>query len=187
MGEVREPQPVKFFVGILTALPDALAGLRASLEERFGPVDTESGLLEFAYTDYYEAEMGAGLKRKFWGFGQLASPDELVDLKLFTNRVEQTLAIDGKRTVNVDPGYLTAARVVLASTKDFAHRLYLGRGIYGEVTLVYQKKDFQALPWTYPDYRSEVYLQYFRELRKVYMVQLAPSGCMSGDTDSPAR
>ena len=80
--------------------------------------------------------------------------------------------------MNIDPGYLTAARVVLASTKDFAHRLYLGKGIYGEVTLLYQKKDFQALPWTYPDYRSEAYRQFFRELRRVYMAQLAASGSM---------
>jgi hypothetical protein len=187
MGEVRDPQPVKVFVGILTALTSALTELRGSLEEQFGPVDSESELVEFTYTDYYEPEMGSRLKRKFWGFGRLASPDALVDLKLFTNQVEQTLAIDGKRTVNIDPGYLTAARIVLASTKDFAHRLYLGKGIYGEVTLVYQKKDFQALPWTYPDYRSEAYLQYFRELRKVYTAQLAASKSVFGDRDSPAK
>ncbi len=187
MGEVKDPQPVKVFVGILTAPPPALIELRGLLEEGFGPVDTESQLLEFAYTDYYEPEMGAGLKRKFFGFRHLASPDVLVDLKLFANRLEQTLAVSGKRTVNIDPGYLAAARVVLASTKDFAHRLYLGKGIYGEVTLMYQKKDFQALPWTYADYRSEAYLQYFRELRKVYMAQLASSGSISGDRDFPAR
>ena len=187
MGGVREPQPVKFFVGILTALASALTELQGSLEKEFGPVESVSELLEFDYTDYYEPEMGTGLKRKFWGFSRLASPDALVDLKLFTNRMEQTIAIDGKRRVNIDPGYLTAARVVLASTKDFAHRLYLGKGIYGEVTLVFQKKDFHALPWTYPDYRSEAYLQFFRELRKVYMAQLAFSGSMSVDRDSPAR
>jgi hypothetical protein len=178
MGEVREPQPVKVFVGILLALPSTLPELHGSLEEQFGPVDSESQLLEFAYTDYYEPEMGSGLKRKFLGFGRLASPEALVDLKLFTNRVEQTFAINGRRTVNLDPGYLTAARVVLASTKDFAHRLYLGKGIYGEVTLLYQKKDFRALPWTYPDYRSEAYRQFFKELRRVYMAQLAASGSM---------
>ena len=187
MGEVKQPQSVKVFVGILTAMPPALTELRGSLEEQFGPADCESELLEFAYTDYYEPEMGAGLKRKFWGFSRLAVPDALVDLKLFTNRLEQTLAVNGKRTVNMDPGYLTAARVVLASTKDFAHRLYLGKGIYGEVTLLYQKKDFRALPWTYPDYRSEAYLQYFRELRKLYVAQLNSSGSMSGDRDLPAK
>lgn len=176
MGEVRDPQPVKVFVGILTTLPPALNELRGVLEERFGPVDTESQLLDFVYTDYYEPEMGTGLKRKFWSFSRLVAPDALVDAKLFTNMVERTLAVDGKRTVNVDPGYLTAARVVLASTKDFAHRLYLGKGIYGEVTLVFLKKDFRVLPWTYPDYQSEAYFQYFRELRRVYMTQLASGG-----------
>lgn len=179
MGEVRDPQPVKAFVGVLTARPSSLSELRRSLEREFGLADCESELLDFHYTDYYEPEMGAGLKRKFWGFSRLAGPDALVNLKLFTNGVEQGLAVDGKRTVNIDPGYLTAARVVLASTKDFAHRLYLGKGIYGEVTLVFQRKDFRSLPWTYPDYRSEAYLQYFRELRRVYMAQLASSGSMS--------
>ena len=95
MGEVRDPQPVKVFVGILTAQPSALAELRGSLEEQFGPVDCESELLEFAYTDYYEPEMGAGLKRMFFGFSRLASPDALVDLKLFTNRVDGSLPSTG--------------------------------------------------------------------------------------------
>jgi hypothetical protein len=178
MGEVREPQPVKVFVGILLALPSTLPELHALLEDQLGPIDTQSHLLEFDYTNYYELEIGSGLKRKLLGFGRLASPEALVELKIFTNRVEQTFAINGRRTVNLDPGYLTAARVVLASTKDFAHRLYLGKGIYGEVTLLYQKKDFRALPWTYPDYRSEAYRQFFKELRRVYMAQLAASGSM---------
>ena len=176
MGEVREPQPVKIFVGILSAQSSAMAELRGSLERLLGPADCESQLLDFTYTDYYDQEMGSGLKRRFWGFGRLVVPDALVDLKLFTNGVEQTLAVNGKRTVNMDPGYLTPARLVLASTKDFGHRLYLGKGIYGEVTLMYQKKRFQPLPWTYPDYRSEAYQQFFRELRRVYMTQLASCG-----------
>ena len=176
MGEVREPQPVKAFVGILTSRPPALAELRGSLEGQLGPVDSQSQLLDFDYTSYYKAEMGPHLKRMFLSFHRLVSPDALVDLKLFTNGLEQALAKDGRRTVNLDPGYLTAARVVLASTKDFAHRLYLGKGIYGEVTLTYQKNDFLPLPWTYPDYRSEAYRQFFRELRKVYMTQLAALG-----------
>lgn len=187
MGDVKEPQPVKRFVGILIALPSALAELRHSLEERLGPVDMESQLLDFDYTDYYEPEMGSGLKRKFLGFADLGSPDALVDLKLFTNRVEQAFSINGKRTLNIDPGYLTPARVVLASTKDFAHRLYLGKGIYGEVTLMYQKKDFRALPWTYPDYRSEAYRQFFSKLRNAYMVQLASCGSTGGEEDSTAQ
>ena len=110
-----------------------------------------------------------------------------MDLKLFTNQIEQSLAANAKRTVNIDPGDPTPARVVLASTKDFGHRLYLGKGIYGEVTLMYQKKEFQPLPWTYPDYRSEAYHQFFRELRGLYMTQLAQSESAGGGDDLPAR
>jgi hypothetical protein len=187
MGEVREPQSVKVFVGILLALPSTLPELRVLLAEQLGPVDSESQLLEFDYTNYYEPEMGPDLKRIFLGFHRLASADVLVDLKLFTNRVESNFAVNGKRYVNMDPGYLTAARVVLASTKDFAHRLYLGKGIYGEVTLMYQKKDFQTLPWTYPDYRSEGYRQFFREMRRVYMAQLAESGYVTGEKGLSAQ
>ena len=173
MGEIRDPQPVKVFVGILTHLPSSLPQLRGSLEEHLGPIDYESQLLDFDFTDYYEPEMGSGLKRNFWGFRRLVDPGALVDLKLFTNQLEQTLAVNGKRIVNIDPGYLTAARIVLASTKDFGHRLYLGKGIYGEVTLMYQKKGLRPLPWTYPDYRSEAYHEFFKGLRQVYMTQLA--------------
>lgn len=182
MGEVREPQPVKVFVGVLTAEPSALPQLRGSLEKLLGPVDCESQLLEFDFTNYYEPEMGSGLKRQFWGFRRLAQPESLVDMKLATNRLEQASAANGKRKVNVDPGYLTAARLVLASTKDFGHRLYLGKGIYGEVTLMYQKRGFRPLPWTYPDYRSEAYHRFFRELRQVYVAQLGSAGAASVHT-----
>jgi hypothetical protein len=175
MGEAREPQPVKLFVGVLTSRPSLLAELREPLEQEVGPIDLQSRVLDFEFTDYYEGEMGSGLKRVFLGFHHLVNPDTLVRLKTFTNQVEQSLAVKGRRTVNLDPGYLAAARVVLASTKDFAHRLYLGNGIYGEITLMFQKKDFQTLPWTYPDYRSEAYRQFFRELRTAYMAQLASS------------
>lgn len=167
------PQPVKVFAGILTARPSALAEVRGRLEERLGAVDLESGPLDFDYTDYYQPEMGPGLKRLLWGFTRLDGPEALVDLKLYTNGVERAFSAGGQRTVNIDPGYLAPARVVLASTKDFAHRLYLGQGIYGEVTLMYRRGGFQPLPWTYPDYRSEAYQEFFRGLRRLYLRQLA--------------
>ena len=170
---MTRPQPVKLFVGLLTARTSALGELRGPLEEKLGPVELESELLDFGYTDYYEPELGPGLKRGLWGFARLDDPDTLADLKLFTNGLEGAFSIAGKRIVNIDPGYMAPARVVLASTKDFAHRLYLGKGIYGEVTLMYRRRGFQPLPWTYPDYRSEACQQFFRELRRLYMRQLA--------------
>jgi hypothetical protein len=176
MGQTRDPQPVKSFVGILTAHMSLLPEVDELLRVRLGPIDVDSETLDFDYTRYYEREMGSGLKRRFVGFERLAHPDALVETKLFTNELEQKLSERGGRRVNLDPGYLTAARVVLASTKDFAHRLYLGRGIYGEVTLVYQEKGFQALSWTYPDYRSEPYQKFFRRLRRAYMAQTVAGG-----------
>jgi hypothetical protein len=180
-----EPQPVKVFVGVLTASLSSVKEVTSLLEQHLGSIDTQSPVLEFDFTDYYEREMGPGLKRIFLGFARLVIPDSLVHLKLFTNRLEQNLAVEGKRTANIDPGYLAPARVVLASTKDFAHRLYLGKGIYGEITLMYQKKDFLTLPWTYPDYRSEAYRQFFRELRQIYMAQLGTPGNMLERKDFP--
>jgi len=173
MGKAGEPQKVKIFVGLLIARLSLLPQVRQLLEEKLGTVDLSSQALDFNYTDYYEAEMGTGLKRVFLGFSELVTPDRLVDIKLFTNNLERTLSEGGKRQVNLDPGYLTAAKVVLASTKDYAHRLYLGSGIYGEVTLVFRQKQFQPLAWTYPDYRTEAYHEFFRQLRSTYMGQLA--------------
>ena len=173
MGKAGEPQKVKIFAGLLIARLSFLPQVRQLLEEKLGTVDLSSQVLDFNYTNYYEAEMGTGLKRVFLGFSDLVTPDRLIDIKLFTNNLEQTLSEGGKRLVNLDPGYLTAAKVVLASTKDYAHRLYLGSGIYGEVTLVFRQKQFQPLAWTYPDYQTEAYHEFFRQLRSTYMRQLA--------------
>lgn len=172
MGKIKEPEPAKVFAGLLISRLSLLPQVYRLLEEELGPIDLSSQVWDFNYTNYYEAEMGADLKRQFLGFGSLVSPDRLVDIKLFTNELEQALAEGEKRLVNLDPGYLTAAKVVLVTTKDFAHRLYLGRGIYGEVTLLFQRKRFEPLPWTYSDYRSEAYQQFFQELRAKYMTQL---------------
>jgi hypothetical protein len=173
MGKAGEPKKVKIFADLLIARLSLLPQVYRLLGEKLGTVDLSSQVLDFTYTNYYEAEMGAGLKRVFLGFSDLVTPDRLVDIKLFTNDLERTLSEGGKRLVNIDPGYLTAAKVVLATTKDYAHRLYLGSGIYGEVTLIFRQKQFQPLAWTYPDYRTEAYHEFFRQLRSQYMRQLA--------------
>jgi hypothetical protein len=151
------------------------------LAARLGPIDVRSQLLDFEYTDYYEEEMGKNLKRYHLGFHDLVPPDRIIDIKLYTCGLEQSsLSEEGRRLANLDPGYITPARVVLATTKDFAHRLYLGSGIYGEVTLTYKEKQFRPMQWTYPDYRSGAYDAFFRELRKAYMQQLVELKGSSG-------
>ncbi|MGB9920721.1 MAG: DUF4416 family protein [Moorellales bacterium] len=172
MGRAREPEPVKLFVGVLAAVPEMLPEVRGRLEEVLGPVDLASPVWDFHYTRYYEAEMGPTLKRQFWGFASLMDPGRLPEIKLLTNRLEEEWAVRGRRRVNLDPGYLASAKVVLVTTKDFSHRVYLGRGIYGEITLMYRRGQFLPLPWTYPDYRSPDYHRFFAELRALYRRQL---------------
>ncbi len=174
MGQARTPRPVKIFVGLLIGRPVLAEQIEPMLVDRLGPIDVRSEVLDFEYTDYYQEEMGRDLKRYFWGFRDLVSPDRLVDIKVDTNELERSaLSEEGRRWANLDPGYLTRAKVVLATTKDYAHRLYLGNGIYGEVTLIYRDKRFEPLPWTYPDYRSGAYDSFFGRLRVTYMRQLA--------------
>lgn len=181
MGRASQPGVVKIFLGILVARPALIGEIEAVLIERLGPVDVRSEVLDFGYTDYYEGEMGKGLKRNFLGFRNLVAPDRLVDIKLWTNGLEgSAFCHEGRRWVNLDPGYLTPAKVVLATTKDYAHRLYLGSGIYGEVTLTYRDGRFEPLPWTYPDYRSGDYDAFFLQLRATYMRQIGRERKLTG-------
>ena len=181
MGEAREAPPAQLFVGLLIAPQCPLARVQELLEERLGPVEIRSQLLDFIYTKYYEPEMGPDLKRQFLGFQNLVVPHQLPEVKHFTNGLERDFAPQGKRCINIDPGYLTGAKLVLASTKDYAHRLYLGNGIYGEVTLIFQRGEFTPLPWTYPDYRSDAYQPFFRELRDRYLARVSRKPPVSKD------
>jgi hypothetical protein len=172
MGTAREPQPVKLIASLLTGDPSLLAGVKEALSRAFGPIDFESELLPFDHTDYYAPEFGAGLQRQIVTFADLVDPGDLPAIKRKTNEMEQATASDGSRQVNIDPGYVSLGKMVLASTKNHAHRLYLGEGIYGEGTLAYQQGRFRAWPWTYPDYASDRYCALFDEIREKYKAQL---------------
>lgn len=175
MGIPKQPQLVKLFTGILISDLSLLPHTHTRLQEEFGETDIFSPIMDFTYTQYYEPEMGPGLKRQFLSFKNLTQPDRIVDIKLNTNSLEDNLAIDNKRRVNLDPGYLTPASIVLVTTKDFSHRIYLSKGIYAEITLLFRHGKFEPLPWTYPDYRSPEYHQFFQRLRERYMEQRARS------------
>ena len=147
------------------------------LEDSFGPVDFRSPLLPFTHTDYYSREMGEGLLRKFISFAQLIDPGDLAQVKRFTNRLEEELAEGGARRINLDPGYISPGKLVLATTKDREHRIYLGDGIYAEVTLRWRRqKGFEPWEWTYPDYRTAEYGRLLGEIRELYMQQRRAGG-----------
>ena len=177
MGTPAAPKPVKVFVGLLAVDEELFVRAEGRLEELFGPSDSSGPVLPWAVTDYYGREMGAGLRRKFVSFAPLSAPDRLPELKLRTQDIEEEYARTepggGKsRRVNIDPGYMDAGKVVLASTKYAPHRLYLGSGIYGEITLLFQNGSFQPLAHTYRDYLWPETLSFFAALRVRYLSQL---------------
>ena len=172
VGIARDPYPVKLVASILAVCPATLEAARTSLAARLGALDFCTDLLPFDRTEYYTAEMGTGLVRQIVTLADLVLPSALVAAKGATNAIEQAMAVGGRRIANLDPGYITLAKLVLATTKDHAHRLYLGQGIYGEVTLAYRDGRFRPWPWTYPDYASEEYCRLFGEIRERYRLQL---------------
>ena len=171
MGAVRSHPPVKPLVGILSAEPEPPAPVRAAVADLFGEVESASPPVRFSHTAYYAAEMGGVLTRHFWIFRALRDPADLPDWKHRLNDVESAWrGRGGGRRVNLDPGYLAPGKLVLASTKDHGHRLYLRDGIYAEMTLRFQQGAFRGWPWTYPDYLAhaaffgQAYQRYLRDL-----------------------
>jgi hypothetical protein len=177
MGAIRPPRPVNLFCGMIGNDRDLLAHAARLLRKQFGETDQISPYWPFDATDYYAEEMGEGLERQFVSFERLINPEELPHIKRITNEIEERIIHDlalppGRRPVNLDPGYLTLSKIVLATTKDFAHRLYLREGIYGENTLRYKSGIWHAWPWTYPDYADGRYHAFFSDVRERYRHKL---------------
>ncbi len=180
MGDIRPPKPVKLLVGMLAQRPEWFEAAERLRVADFGPIDLASDLIPFTITDYYTPEMGPGLLRKFVTHDRLILPDQIGPIKVQANELEAQLARDlatpVPRPVNLDPGYLDGSKLVLATTKDYVHRIYLGQGIYAEITLTYQKGAFAPTPWTYQDYRTEPYLAFFVQARARYLEQAKAIG-----------
>ena len=171
MGAIFPPKPVLLMVAASSRYAEALAWGRTSMETVYGPTAIVSEAFEFGETSYYLADMGSDLRKQFWCFRSLVDPKILADVKVAANAWETAYASLGahpeKRPLNLDPGYLTLAKLVLASTKDHAHRLYLNQGVYAELTLQYRGRAWQPLPWTYPDYRRPDYQAFLDRCREL--------------------
>ncbi|HOV63866.1 MAG TPA: DUF4416 family protein [Spirochaetia bacterium] len=176
MGEIRDFYPFKLVIGILMSCIERRTELTDELIQHFGKPDYQSEDFEFNFTDYYAEEMGSHIRRFFISFEDLVAPDTLSDIKIETNRIEEGWAFGGKRKVNLDPGILSLSRFILATTKDNVHRIPLKKGIFGEVTLIYERHAFRDLPWTYADFRSEGNKKALDEIRKIYKEQLKALG-----------
>ncbi len=172
MGSAQSFAKEKLVIACLASRDDLRDALRALLTEHYGAVDYESAAMPFTFTHYYDAEMGTPIRRFFVAFHDLQSPELLPSIKAETNTIEDRFREKGQRRLNLDPGFLSLSRFMLATTKDGSHRIPLQNGIFAEVTLLYEHGGFQPLDWTYPDYRTKSYHQILSEIRDLYKRQL---------------
>ncbi len=169
MSVRTEPRPARLVVSVIYREERKYADAVPRVEAVLGPVRAAGGRLPFDKTGYYEREMGAPLFRRFLSATRPVSRDTLPAIKIALESIENRLSEGGRRSVNLDPGLLTPENFILATGKNFSHRVYLGNGVFADLTLVYRNGGFQPLPWTYPDYASEEVRSLLRELRREHM------------------
>jgi hypothetical protein len=174
MLKFQKVLPVKFICGFIYSSEDNYRISLKRLCAKYGPLDFESPKISFDFTEYYAKEMGQGLTRVFISFKRLRDPGDFIEIKRFCVALENKLAKNSKRSVNVDPGYLNEAKLVLTTTKDFYHRIYLGKGVFAEVTMAYSAKEktFTDFPTTFPDYRTKGYKDILIHIRDLYRAQI---------------
>ncbi|PIE32071.1 GTP-binding protein [candidate division KSB3 bacterium] len=172
MAQAQAPEPLKYFIAILYRTSDALELGKRALSEEWGKIDFEGKDHLFDMTEYYKPEMGAPLFRRLVTFENLLLPTELVGMKLGCNQIEDRLAVSGHRIVNLDAGYLDHNKVVLASVKNFGHKIYLDRGIYADCVGLYKQGRYQPFDWTFPDFKDGRYDEELLTIRQRYLQQM---------------
>lgn len=182
MGAIRSLRPVNLICGLISNDPDLMKRAVQLLSGWTGPTDAVSEAWPFYSTDYYELEMGENLLKQFFSFERLIDPAQLAHMKVLTNDLEKRIIRDcalpeTHRPVNLDPGYLTLSKLVLATTKDYSHRLYLREGIYAESTLHFEGGKWIPWPWTYPDYAETRYHGFFEQVRELYKKKISAADC----------
>jgi len=160
------PTPARLVLSVIYREERRIEEVLPRVQAVVGPVRFAGERMPFDRTDYYEEEMGAPLFRRFLVAGRTVARDALAGIKVRVERIERELSEGGRRTVNLDPGLLTAESFILATGKNFSHRVYLGEGVFADLTLVFRKGEFRPLPWTYPDYASEGIRTLLRDLRR---------------------
>jgi hypothetical protein len=172
MSTPKPPDPAKLVISLFMKDKEQLKPVFPLLERIGGPSDLISRWLDFDFTSYYEKEMGEPLFRRVIAFRHLIAQEDLSRIKEQTNAVEAQFTQEGNRQINIDPGYLLSSRFILATGKDYSHRIYIGRNIYADLTLMYQKTGFKTLEWTYPDYASAPMTDFLEKVRNKYLLDL---------------
>lgn len=185
MGTANFPAPVKIFTAITFNSSIDIDRILNLVDSKFGTREGTLGPIPFNWTQYYSDEMGTGLLKYYILYKNHVNRDQLADLKVFTNDLESRFVRNNKRNVNIDPGYLAKDKLVLATTKDFFHRLYLGKGIYAEVTLHYRKGRYRYFSWTYPDFKEpdlHMFLEKPRASLVKYLRDISKKSCVQDES-----
>jgi hypothetical protein len=172
MSHPQPAKPAKLVISLLLNNKDLLPGVVYDLEQVYGAIDLISPWMDFNYTDYYAPEMGNSLCRRMLVFKELIAQLDLARIKLHTNEIELRHADQGSRCVNIDPGYLLYERFVLATGKNYSHRIHIGHGIYADLTLIFQQGAYRSLPWTYPDYADAAMGEFLMQVRQKYSADI---------------
>jgi hypothetical protein len=179
MSDPKKPSPAKLLIGVFMKEKKVFVEVLNRLQSLFGDVDIISAWFDFDFTKYYEPEMGSPLFRRIIVFKNLIRQDALSEIKLKTNEIEKEFSFEtdqsgqrGKRAINIDPGYMLRERFVLATGKNFAHRIYIGNKIYADLTFIFHKGAFKTLPWTYPDYAADNMIEFLKKVRAKYVRDL---------------
>lgn len=165
---VEQIRHVKLISGLLSADKAILSRAKQFLERYYGPIDLKSPVIPFDFTDYYDDELGKGILRQYISFSRLIRPEYISKIKRQTIRMEGRFMMGERRRVNIDPGFVALDKLVLATTKNATYRIYLGKGIYAQSTLFFQKGTFHPWQWTYPDYKTDMAIEFFNKVRNVY-------------------
>jgi hypothetical protein len=173
MGTENDFVYVKLFCGLIFQQSNTCSIIKHRLTGIYSEIDIESVVFPFTFTNYYFQEMGEPLFKQFIGFSHLIHPEQLPDIKRHANQLEIEFSLDKRRTVNIDPGYISNANVIIATTKNHYHRIPLQKGIYAHMEYVIKKKQFFPLEWTYPDFKSSEYLNFFFQLNEKYKLNLS--------------
>jgi hypothetical protein len=172
MGQIVEPSKVKLIAALLWNESASIEEVYRRLEKEWGKIEARSAEYDFIHTGYYKDEFGERLMKQFVSFERLVDINLMPDIKIRSNQLEDEFVQGKNRVVNIDPGYIANAKLVMPTTKNLPHRVYIGKNIYADLQLIYKKPSFQTILWTFADYKEPFNLEFFNKVRERYMEQL---------------
>jgi hypothetical protein len=184
LGTIHSHPPVKLIIGVLRCADQPVEDIHRAIENRWGPIESQTDGFDFSHTSYYEDEMGRGLIKHYLGIGLLVDVDRMTAIKIESNDMEKEFTKDGRRRANIDPGYLADAKILMMTTKNLAHRVYVGRNLYVDLQLIYKKDSYYPMPWAFADMREPAVIRFFNAVRKRYQEQLRTTTQFEGGFDS---